>query len=157
MWRCVGASASTPPSRVAAPAPLIIPVQWAAVSEVYRSPTSPTGTPIIFPPSTAPRTTLAGLGCGGHAAAMATSRSLRELLALAMPVTCAGCGAEGEPVCRACRLGVGLAAWPGGPRAVSPDPRPEGLPETVSTARFAPPLSRIVAAYKDDGRRDCLP
>jgi predicted amidophosphoribosyltransferase len=27
----------------------------------------------------------------------------------------------------------------------------------VSAAPFAPPLSRIVAAYKDDGRRDCLP
>lgn len=80
---------------------------------------------------------------------------LRALAGLALPATCASCGQPDKAVCRECRLAVATCQWAGGPRRCSPDPRPGGLPDVQAAARYEGALARIVAAYKDDDRRDC--
>ena len=74
-----------------------------------------------------------------------------------MPVTCVACGAPDEQVCRGCSLELEGSRWAGGPRRVAPDPAPKGLPSVFATARFEASLAHMVAAYKDDGRRDAAP
>ncbi len=79
---------------------------------------------------------------------------LGSLAALALPATCASCGAADETVCRECRSEVGAAVWVGGPRPVRPQPCPDGMPPVWGTAPYGGALGRLVAAYKDDDRRD---
>lgn len=74
---------------------------------------------------------------------------------LALPLSCAACGAPDERLCRACLAEVTGSLWEGGPRPVAPTPAPPGLPLTFSAGRYEGALSRAVSAYKDDGRRDC--
>jgi predicted amidophosphoribosyltransferase len=81
--------------------------------------------------------------------------SLRALTDLALPVGCAACGREGDLLCPSCEVDLGACLWPTGPLAVRPRPVPAGLPPVHSTGRYAGPLAAVVAAYKDDGRRDC--
>lgn len=83
-------------------------------------------------------------------------RALRALTDLALPVGCAACGRPDHVVCPACEADVAVSLWPGGPRAVRPRPVPAGLPRVHSAGRYAGSLAAVVAAYKDDGRRDCL-
>jgi predicted amidophosphoribosyltransferase len=80
--------------------------------------------------------------------------ALTSLAALALPATCAACGATDRAVCRACRAEVGAALWGDGPRLVRPRPCPEGMPPVWAGAAYGGALGRLVAAYKDDGRRD---
>ncbi|SES43817.1 Predicted amidophosphoribosyltransferases [Pedococcus cremeus] len=79
---------------------------------------------------------------------------LGELAALALPASCASCGLADEAVCRECRSAIGAALWVDGPRMVQPTPCPEGMPRVWATAPYGGPLGRLVAAYKDDERRD---
>ena len=74
---------------------------------------------------------------------------------LALPTSCASCGAPDERLCRACLAEMTRALWDGGPRPVAPTPAPPGLPLTYSSGRYEGALSRTMSAYKDDGRRDC--
>jgi predicted amidophosphoribosyltransferase len=80
---------------------------------------------------------------------------LHALVELALPVTCAACGQPDDLVCRGCRDELARCLWPGGPRRVRPEPCPPRLPAVHATARYEGALATIVAAYKDDGRRDC--
>ena len=82
------------------------------------------------------------------------SSGLGNLAALALPATCASCGAADEAVCRACRFEVDAAVWPEGPRNVRPQPCPAGMPQVWGSAPYGGALGRLVAAYKDDDRRD---
>jgi predicted amidophosphoribosyltransferase len=79
---------------------------------------------------------------------------LGELAGLALPASCASCGATDETVCRECRSAVAEAVWVDGPRMVRPTPCPQGMPKVWATAPYGGPLGRLVAAYKDDDRRD---
>jgi len=77
------------------------------------------------------------------------------LVGLALPVACAACAQPDEAVCRRCRLELQACLWVGGARHSRPDPSPPGLPAVHAAGRYEGPLARIVAAYKDDDRRDC--
>lgn len=81
------------------------------------------------------------------------SGSLQALAALALPLGCAACGAPDARVCGACRDELG-AGWRQA-RPVRPDPCPPGLPPVHAAGTYTGPLGRLVAAYKDEGRRDC--
>lgn len=81
--------------------------------------------------------------------------SLRALVDLALPPTCAACGSPDTRLCEDCRLAIPGCLWNDGPRWVAPDPAPAGIPPVASTARYEGPVARLVSAYKDDGRRDC--
>jgi predicted amidophosphoribosyltransferase len=83
------------------------------------------------------------------------SSAFASLAGLAVPLTCASCGVQDEQVCRACRLELAGCLWAGGARRCAPDPPPRGLPDVHAAGRYRGPLARIVAAYKDDDRRDC--
>jgi predicted amidophosphoribosyltransferase len=83
--------------------------------------------------------------------------ALRALVGLALPLTCASCGFPDERVCRECRLELARCLWSGGPKAVCPDPCPERMPRVHASGRYEGPLAKLVAAYKDEGRRDCAP
>jgi predicted amidophosphoribosyltransferase len=82
---------------------------------------------------------------------------LRALTDLALPVSCAACGQPDDQVCRGCLDELDRCLWSGGPRPVRPDPCPARLPTVHATGRYDGPLAAVVAAYKDDGRRDCAP
>jgi predicted amidophosphoribosyltransferase len=81
--------------------------------------------------------------------------ALRALTDLALPVSCAACGQPDDQVCRGCLDELDRCLWFGGPRPVRPDPCPSLLPTVHATGRYEGPLAALVAAYKDDGRRDC--
>jgi predicted amidophosphoribosyltransferase len=83
------------------------------------------------------------------------SIALRALAGLALPVTCAVCGRPDDRVCRECHAELARCLWSGGPRRVRPQPCPSGLPDVHAAGRYEGPLAGLVAAYKDDGRRDC--
>jgi predicted amidophosphoribosyltransferase len=85
------------------------------------------------------------------------SVALRALAGLALPTTCAACGAGDDSVCRGCLAALSASLPAAGPRTATPTPRPAGLPPTVAAAAYLPPLSQLVPAYKDDGRRDLRP
>jgi predicted amidophosphoribosyltransferase len=87
-------------------------------------------------------------------AVAAVPRPIRALADLALPVTCAVCQAPDQAVCAASRAGVRHALFEEGPQACAPEPSPPGLPVVTASGRFRGPLARLVAAYKDDGRRD---
>jgi len=81
--------------------------------------------------------------------------TLRALADLALPVGCAACGRPDHLLCAACAVGLAACLWPAGPIPVRPWPAPPGLAPVHSAGRYAGPLAAVVAAYKDDGRRDC--
>ena len=81
--------------------------------------------------------------------------AMGALTDLALPVSCAACGQPDDPVCRECLDELGRILWFGGPRQVRPDPCPSGFPPVFASAPYRGPLAAVVAAYKDDGRRDC--
>ena len=83
--------------------------------------------------------------------------ALHALTNLALPVSCAACGQPDDQVCRRCLDELDRCLWFGGPRPVRPDPCPPLLPAVHATGRYEGPLAAVVAAYKDDGRRDCAP
>lgn len=76
------------------------------------------------------------------------------LVDLALPVGCASCGHPDARVCGPCRTALWGWCYPGGPRAVLPDPCPTGLPPVVATAVNDGVVRRVLHAYKDEGRRD---
>lgn len=81
--------------------------------------------------------------------------ALRALADLALPIGCAGCGRPDRALCPLCAADLEACLWPDGPRAVRPRPAPAHLPPVHSSGRYAGSLAAVVAAYKDDGRRDC--
>ena len=81
--------------------------------------------------------------------------AVRALADLALPVGCAACGRPDHPLCPGCAADLGACLWPTGPVVVRPRPAPAGLPPVHSAGRYAGSLAAVVAAYKDDGRRDC--
>lgn len=81
--------------------------------------------------------------------------AVAALADLALPVGCAACGRPDHLVCPACRAEIGASLWPLGPSSVRPQPAPAQLPPVHSCAPYAGALAAVVAAYKDDGRRDC--
>ena len=83
--------------------------------------------------------------------------ALRALTDLTLPVSCAACGQPDEQVCRGCLDELDGCLWSGGPQQVSPDPCPSRLPTVHAAGRYEGPLAAVLAAYKDDGRRDCAP
>lgn len=87
----------------------------------------------------------------------AITGGVRALGALALPQSCAGCGAVDQAVCRGCAADTEAARWEGGPRAVAPDPCPPRFPPTWAAARFEGALAGLLTAYKDEGRRDLRP
>ena len=84
------------------------------------------------------------------------TQPLRALAELAVPSSCAACREPGPAVCQRCAADANAALWAGGPRESSPDPRPPGLPLVTSTGRYAGALARVVAAVKDEDRRDLV-
>jgi len=81
--------------------------------------------------------------------------TVRALVDLALPVTCAACGRPDHLLCAACADELAGCLWPTGPVPARPWPTPPGLPPVHSAGRYAGPLAAVVAAYKDDSRRDC--
>lgn len=84
-----------------------------------------------------------------------TVEALQTLAGLALPRACASCGRPDDAVCRRCGVDLAACLWAGGPRRCIPDPSPPRFPVVHAAARYEGPLARIVAAYKDDDRRDC--
>lgn len=79
----------------------------------------------------------------------------RPLFDLALPGTCAACGAWSTPVlCPACT--DELCRQVGSTAAVrhTPTPAPAGMPPCWSTAEYASVVRRLVVAHKDADRRD---
>jgi ComF family protein len=85
---------------------------------------------------------------------LALGRPVTALLDLALPPVCAGCGDEGEPLCRACRpqLDVRLRLAPGTPLGL-PDGPPEPLVRLEWCAPFAGAVRRALHALKYSGER----
>src|SRR5689334_22646366 len=81
--------------------------------------------------------------------------AVRALVGLALPLQCAACGRSDHLLCPDCTADVRASLWPSGPAAVRPRPPPAGLPVVHSAGPYAGSLAAVVAAYKDDGRRDC--
>ncbi|HEY5630100.1 MAG TPA: phosphoribosyltransferase family protein, partial [Candidatus Limnocylindrales bacterium] len=81
-------------------------------------------------------------------------RPVVALLDLALPPACAGCGAEGEPLCRACRpaLDVRLLLPPGTPLGL-PDGPPDPLVRLEWCAPFAGVVRQALHALKYAGER----
>jgi ComF family protein len=97
---------------------------------------------------------------------MATLADLRRTLGsvadraldLALPAACAGCGREGDPLCRDCRpaLDVRLGAEPGVPVGLPAD-IPAPLLQLEWCAPFTGPTRRALHALKYDGERRLAP
>lgn len=81
-------------------------------------------------------------------------RPVGRLLDLALPATCAGCGAEGPPLCPACRPGVETRVRlpPGTPMGM-PDGPPHPLVQLEWCAPFAGTTRRALHALKYAGER----
>lgn len=73
-----------------------------------------------------------------------TATSLRSVVDLVLPQTCAGCGAPGTAWCATC--GAGLSA----PVSV---PGPAKGPPRSALSEYTGPARRAVLAYKERGRR----
>lgn len=85
---------------------------------------------------------------------LALGRSVTALLDLALPPVCAGCSAEGEPLCRSCRpaLDLRLALPPGTPLGL-PDGPPDPLVRLEWCAPFAGTVRQALHALKYTGER----
>src|SRR5512132_4428626 len=86
--------------------------------------------------------------------ATALLRPLGRLVDLALPATCPGCGAEGPPVCAACRpaLEARLALPPGTPLGLAEGP-PDPLLQLEWCAPFSGTVRRALHALKYAGER----
>ncbi len=132
-------------SRLASPAPSSCPQSDTQTSRVHR--------PALPKPTRRP----CSITMSRMSSLAAVASGLHALVELALPVACAACGQPDEPVCPDCRDELARCLWPGGPRRVRPQPCPASLPVVHAAGRYDGPLARIVAAYKDDGRRDSGP
>jgi ComF family protein len=94
------------------------------------------------------------LGAVRRALGAAADRALD----LALPASCAGCGEEGDPLCRECRtaLDVRLGAEPGAPLGLSAD-IPAPLLQLEWCAPFTGVTRRALHALKYDGERRLAP
>ncbi|HEV7754720.1 MAG TPA: phosphoribosyltransferase family protein, partial [Mycobacteriales bacterium] len=81
-----------------------------------------------------------------------TATLLTALADLALPATCAGCGAARTGLCRSC-----AAALTARVRVADPSPRPPGLPPCWASAQYAGAVRAVLLAYKEHDRRDVLP
>ncbi|MHB8891998.1 MAG: ComF family protein [Candidatus Limnocylindrales bacterium] len=81
-------------------------------------------------------------------------RPVGRLLDLALPAACAGCGVEGDPLCRSCRPAVDarLALPPGTPLGLTDGP-PEPLLQLDWCAPFAGVTRRALHALKYAGEQ----
>ena len=77
-----------------------------------------------------------------------------ELLGLALPVSCAGCGEDDDPWCPDCRRLLAGPAWRCEQRAGRLDRLDGRTPPWWAVADFAGPVRRAVTAWKDHGRSD---
>jgi len=85
---------------------------------------------------------------------LALGRPVTALLDLALPPVCAGCGAEGEPLCRDCRPDLDLRlAQPAGTPLGLPDGPPDPLIRLEWCAPFAGTVRRALHALKYAGER----
>lgn len=75
--------------------------------------------------------------------------AVRDLVAVATPPACAGCGRPGAAVCGECR-----AHLIGRPRRHAPDPAPVGLPPLHVVADYDGMTRTVLTAWKERGRRD---
>ena len=84
----------------------------------------------------------------------ALSAVANRALDLALPASCAGCGQEGEALCRDCRpaLDIRLAAEPGAPIGLPAD-LPAPLLQLEWCAPFTGATRRALHALKYDGER----
>jgi ComF family protein len=84
----------------------------------------------------------------------ALSTVAASILDLAMPASCAGCGSEGEPLCRKCRhaLEVRLALPPGIPIGL-PAAMPMPLAQLEWCAPFSGPVRAALHKLKYSGER----
>lgn len=73
---------------------------------------------------------------------------LADLLDLVLPRDCAGCGAPGRALCRAC-TGLLLGAPPFAHR---PSPAPAGLPPLTAAAVYDGVVRALLLAHKEHGR-----
>jgi predicted amidophosphoribosyltransferase len=71
----------------------------------------------------------------------------RSLVDLVLPRSCAGCGAEGDLVCRACSAVLSTTAAPTRPR-----PCPQGFPATFAVTEYEGSARAMVLAHKEHGR-----
>lgn len=72
---------------------------------------------------------------------------LADLLDLALPRDCAGCGLAGRALCGGCR-----AALEGRPFRHAPTPAPPGLPAVVAAAPYDGVVRDLLLAHKERGR-----
>ncbi|MGZ4593004.1 MAG: ComF family protein [Actinomycetes bacterium] len=80
--------------------------------------------------------------------AAAVRAALCDVLDLALPATCAGCGLAPGLLCGSCRrplAGPAREAWP--------DPVPPGLPPPRAVVPYLGAVRTVVIAHKEDGRR----
>lgn len=70
------------------------------------------------------------------------------LVDLALPSSCAGCGADGPVLCIGCARELAGRA-----HLTRPDPPPDGLPLTWAVAAYAGAVRAAVVAHKEEGRR----
>jgi predicted amidophosphoribosyltransferase len=73
--------------------------------------------------------------------------TLRALVDLVLPATCAGCGTAGGQLCPRCT--AGLAGLVPGP--ARPTPAPDALPPCVALGAYEGPLRGLIIAYKERG------
>ncbi len=81
-------------------------------------------------------------------------RPVGRLLDLAMPPLCAGCGAEGEAICRDCRPGIGtrITLPPGTPLGLADGP-PDPLVQLEWCSPFAGTTRKALHALKYAGEQ----
>lgn len=85
---------------------------------------------------------------------LALGRSLAALLDLVLPPACAGCGAEGQPLCRECRPGLDARrTLPAGTPLGLSDGPPDPLVRLEWCAPFAGVTRRALHAVKYAGER----
>lgn len=79
-----------------------------------------------------------------------------EAFDLLLPRGCATCAVPGPLLCARCRRALAAEVFPAGPREVTLDPRPPGLPRCFSSGVYAGRLAGAIRAHKDGGRRDLV-
>ncbi len=85
---------------------------------------------------------------------LALRRPVTVLLDLALPPVCAGCGVEGEPLCRGCRPALDLRlTLPAGTPLGLPEGPPDPLVRLEWCAPFAGAVRRALHALKYTGER----
>lgn len=89
---------------------------------------------------------------GRHGAQVAPlTTAWRDLLAVVLPVACAGCGCPDVALCPRCRDGLPRAGWPvPGPAGASTQP-------TWCGGDYAGVVQKVLLAHKEDGRHDLAP